>query len=53
MVSFGYLKHKQEISNFAWQPFGTQSLLWVKINFDWRVKWRGLDKINVYIVYNF
>jgi hypothetical protein len=52
MVSFGYPKHKQEISKFAWQHFGIQSLFWVKINFDPTIRWRGLDKINVHIVYN-
>jgi hypothetical protein len=52
MVFFGYPKHKLKTLKFAWQPFGTQSLLWVKINFDPMVKWKGLDKINVHIVYN-
>jgi hypothetical protein len=52
MVSFGYIKHKQKNLKFAWQPFGTQSLFWVKINLDWMVKWRGLDKINVHTIYN-
>ncbi len=41
---------------FAWQHFGTQSSLWVKMNFDPIVRWRVLDQINVlwkYITYNF
>jgi hypothetical protein len=37
---------------FAWQHFGTQSLLWIKINLDPIIRGRGLDKINVQIVYN-
>jgi hypothetical protein len=55
MVFFGYLKHKQKNLKFAWQPFGIQSLFWVKINLDPMVKWKGLDKINVhkYIIYSF
>jgi hypothetical protein len=52
MISFGYLKHKQKNLKFAWQPLGTQSLLWVKINLDPTVKWKGFGKINVHIVYN-
>jgi len=50
MVSFIYHKHKQK--TLAWQPFGTQSLFWIKINFDLTVRWRGLDKINVHTIYN-
>jgi hypothetical protein len=57
MASFGYpAKHKQKTLEFAWQCFGTQFSLWVKINCDPMVRWRGLDKINVlwkYINYNF
>jgi hypothetical protein len=45
MVSFGYPKHKKKKFEFAWTPFGIQSLLWVKINFDPTVRWRGLDKL--------
>jgi hypothetical protein len=52
MVFFGYPKHKQKTKKFAWQHFGIQSLFWMKINLDLRVRWRGLDKINVHIVYN-
>jgi len=52
MVSFGYPKHKQKTFKFAWQPFGTQSLLWIKINFDPTIRWRGLDQINVHTIYN-
>ncbi len=52
MVSFDYPKHKQKTLKFAWQPFGTQNLLWNKINFDATVKWRRLDKINVHTIYN-
>jgi hypothetical protein len=32
---------------FAQQHFGIQSSLWVKINLDPMVRWRGLNKINV------
>jgi len=32
----------------TWQQFGTQSSLWIKINLDPMVRWRWLDKINVY-----
>jgi hypothetical protein len=52
MVFFGYPKHKQKALKFAWQHFGTQSSLLIEINFNPMVKWRGLDKINVHIVYN-
>jgi len=52
MVSFGYPKHKQKNLKSAWQPFGIQSLFWVKINLDPTIRWRGLDKINVHMVYN-
>jgi hypothetical protein len=52
MVFFSYPKRKQKALKFAWQHFGTQSSPWVKINLDPMVKWRGLDKINVHIVYN-
>jgi hypothetical protein len=52
MVFFGYPKHKQKSLKLAWQHFGTQSLLWVKINFDPTVKRKGLDKINVHTIYN-
>ncbi len=52
MVFFGYPKHKQKTLKFAWKHFGIQSSFWVKMNFDPMVRWRGLDKINVHIVYN-
>jgi len=52
MVSFDYFKHKQKKLKFSWQPFGTQGLLWVKMNFDPTIRWRGLDKINAHIIYN-
>jgi len=52
MVSFGYPNRKQKTLKFAWQHFGTQSSLWVKINFDPTIRWKGLDKINVHKVYN-
>jgi hypothetical protein len=52
MVFFGYHKHKQKTLKFAWQHFGIQNLLWVKINLDPMIRWRGLDKTNVYTVYN-
>ncbi len=45
-------KKKKKTLKFTWQHFGTQSSLWVKINLDPMVKWRGLDKINVYKIYN-
>jgi hypothetical protein len=50
MVFFGYHKHKQKTSEFVWQHFGTQSSLWVKINFDPMVKWKELDKINLHYI---
>jgi hypothetical protein len=43
MIFFCYPKHKQKTLKFAWQPFGPQSLLWVKINLDPMVRWKGLD----------
>jgi hypothetical protein len=52
MIFFGYPKHKQKTLKFAWQPFGTQSLFWVKINLDPIVRWRGFNKFNVNTVYN-
>jgi len=52
MVSFGYPKHTQKTLNFTWQPFGIQSLLWIKIDFDPTVKWRRLNKINVHTIYD-
>jgi hypothetical protein len=52
MVFFGYPKHKQKTLKFSWQHFGIQSSLWVEINFDPMVGWKGLDKSNVHIVYN-
>jgi len=51
MASFGYPKHKKNISKFA-QHFGPQSSFWVKINLDPTIKQGGLDKINVHKVYN-
>jgi hypothetical protein len=36
MTSFDYPKHKQD---FAWQHFGIQSSLWIKINLDLMVRW--------------
>jgi hypothetical protein len=41
MVFFGYPK----------QHFGFWSSLWVKINLDPIVRWKGLDKINVHTMY--
>jgi hypothetical protein len=43
------------ITMYVWQHFETQSSLWIKINFDPKFKWRGLDKINVHkvLTYNF
>jgi hypothetical protein len=52
MVFFGYPKHKQKTKKIAWQHFGIQSSLWIKINLDPMVKWRGLDNINVHTIYN-
>jgi hypothetical protein len=52
MIFFDYLKQKQKTLKFAWQHFGIQSLLWIKINFDPMVRWRGLNKINVHTIYN-
>jgi hypothetical protein len=51
MASFGYLKHKLKTLVFA-QHFLTQNSFWVKIQFDPTVRWGGLDKINVHIIYN-
>jgi hypothetical protein len=48
MPSFGYFKYKQKPLEFTQQHFGIQSSLWIKINFDPMVRWRGLDKINVH-----
>jgi hypothetical protein len=53
MASFGQPKHKQKNLEFAQQHFGTQSSLWVKINFDPMVRWGGLNKINIHTVYWF
>jgi hypothetical protein len=52
MAFFGYPKHKQKTLEFAQQRFGTQSLFWIKINFDPTVRWGGLDRINIHKVYN-
>jgi len=52
MVFFGHPKHKQKNLKFAWQHFGTQSSLWVKLNFDSTIRWKGLDKIIAHIVCN-
>jgi hypothetical protein len=52
MVSFSYPKDEQKTLKFAWQPFGTQSLFCVKINFNPTIRWRGVNKINVHIIYN-
>jgi hypothetical protein len=52
MIFFGYHKHKQKNLKFAWQHFGIQSSLWVKINLDRIVRWRKLDKINVHTTYD-
>ncbi len=50
--SLAILNTRKNLKN-SWQPFGIQSLLWVKIiNFDPMVRWRGLDQINVHIIYN-
>jgi hypothetical protein len=48
MASCDYSKHKKK---FAWQHFGIQSSFWIKINLDPKIKWKGLDKINVHRVY--
>jgi hypothetical protein len=55
MVFFGYHKHKQKTKTFAWQHFGTQSSLWVKINLDPKIRWKELDKLMYiqYITYKF
>ncbi len=50
--SFAILNINKKNSKFAWQYFGTQHLLWVKISFDPTFRWRGLDKINVHTIYN-
>jgi hypothetical protein len=52
MASFGYHKNKKIKFEFAYEHFETQSLFWVKIKFDPMIRWGGLDKINVHIVYN-
>jgi hypothetical protein len=52
MTFFDYCKYKQKTLEFAWQHFGIQSSLWVKINFDPKIIWIGLDKINVYKINN-
>jgi hypothetical protein len=52
IACFGYPKHKQKTLEFAWQHFGIQSSLWIKINLDPMARWKGLDKINVHKVYN-
>jgi hypothetical protein len=55
MISFNYPKHKMFFLKIAWQHFGTQSSLWIKINFDPMVRWRGFDKLMYiyYITYKF
>jgi len=51
MTSFSYHKYKQKKFKFVCQHFGqTKSSIWVKIDLDSMVRWRGLDKINVYRV---
>jgi hypothetical protein len=52
MASFGYLKLKQKNLEFSWQHFRIQSSLWVKINLDRIVRWKGLEKIDAHTVYN-
>jgi hypothetical protein len=52
MTTFGYPKHRQKTLKFAQQHFGSQNSLWIKINFDKMVRWRGLDKINAHKIYN-
>jgi hypothetical protein len=52
MICFGYHKHKQQTIKFAQQHFRIQSSFWIKINLDPTVRWRGLNKINVYTIYN-
>jgi hypothetical protein len=52
MMFFGYHKHKQKKLKNSWWHFGTQSSLWIKINFDSTVRWKELGKINVHIIYN-
>jgi hypothetical protein len=52
MASLGYPKHKQKTLETTQQNFGTHNSLWVKINLDPIVRWRGLNKINVHKVYN-
>jgi hypothetical protein len=52
MASFGYSKHKKKNLEFANNIFEFKVYFWVKIHFDPIVRWRGLDKINVHIIYN-
>jgi len=51
-ASFGYLKHKSKTLEFTQQHFWTPSSFWVKIHFDPMIGWKGLNKINVYKIYN-
>jgi len=51
MTSFGQPKHKQKSLKFA-EHFGIQSSLWLKINLNPTIRWGGLNKINVHIIYN-
>jgi hypothetical protein len=52
MASFDYLKHKQKNLKFSRHHFGIQNSFWVKINLDPMVWRKGLNKINVCIIYN-
>ncbi len=52
MTLFYNLNHKQTTLECAWQHFETQSSFWIKVYFDPMVRWRGLDKIKVYRIYN-
>jgi len=52
MTLFCNLNHKQKTLECAWQYFETQSSFWIKVYFDPMVRWRGLDKIKVYGIYN-
>jgi hypothetical protein len=52
MASFGYAKHNLKTLELAQQHFWIQSSFWIKYYFDPMVRWKGLNKINVHIVYN-
>jgi hypothetical protein len=53
MTFFWNPKHKgKNKSECSWQHFGTQSSFWIKVKLNSIVRWRGLDKSNVYKIYN-